>query len=225
MRRKCLLSAAMLSALLATSACAAGSPDPVASPHSARLAGSGAGGGSSGQPQIGISQWNAAEAARKAKTTPATAAKEVPAAKAKPAAAKPEPVATTTPATAAKAKSAEKAAAAANAAAANAAAAEKAAAAAAAKEAAAKKKAAAAKTRPAAGAPKRVVPVPVTPKTSPTAVPQGPAEELVGSACEEAQTLADTLKGSVKVTDPALPGIGVETGTDAGKVGEFRCLD
>ena len=235
MRRKYLLSAAMLSVLLATSACGAGSPAPVASSQPARPAGSdtgdgsGTGDGSTSRPEIGISQWNAAESARKAKTKPAAAAaKAEPAAKTPAAAAKAEPAAKTKPATAAKAKSAEKAAAAAKATAAYAAAAEKAAAAAAAaagNEAAAKKKAAAAKTRPAAGALKRAAPVHGAPKTAPAPVRQGSAEEIVGSACGAADTLFDTLKGSVTVSDPALPGTGVGTGTDAGTTGEFRCLD
>lgn len=223
MRRKYLLSAVTLSVLLASSACAAGSPAPVASSQPARLTGSGTGDGSTSRPEIGISQWNAAEAARKAKTKPAAAAKA-------------EPVAKTKPATAAKAKSAEKAAAAAKATAASAAAAEKAAAAAAKKKAAAaaaKKKAAgaAAKTRPAAGSPKRVVPEPVAPKTAPAPVRQGSAEQpgsaeqIVGSACGAADTLVDTLKGSATVSDPALPNTGTGTGTDAGTMGEFRCLD
>jgi len=226
MRRKYLLSAVTLSVLLASSACAAGSPAPVASSQAARLTGSGTGDGSTSRPEIGISQWNAAEAARKAKTKPAAAAKA-------------EPTAKTKAATAAKAKSAEKAAAAAKATAASAAAAEKAAAAAAKKKAAAEKKAAAkkkaagaaAKTRPAAGSAKRVVPVPVAPKTAPAPVrqgsteQQGSAEQLVGSACGAAHTLVDTLKGSVTVSDPALPNTGTGTGTDAGTMGEFRCLD
>jgi hypothetical protein len=98
---------------------------------------------------------------------------------------------------------------------------------AAAKKAAAQKKAAGApaKTRPSQGALKRVTPVPVAPKTAPAPTREGSAEDVVPSACGEAQTLKDTLQGSVTVTDPALPGTGVGIGTDAGTMGEFHCLD
>lgn len=220
MRRKYLLSAAMLSLMLATSACGAESPAPVASSQPAHLTGSGTGDASISRPEVGISQWNAAEAARKAKTKAAVATKEEPAAKTKPAAAKPGATAETEPAGAAKAKAAEKAAAAQEAAA------EKAAAAAAEKKAAAKEKAAgtAAKTPPATGGLKQVTPVPAAPKTSPAPAGQGPADDIGDAACEAAHTLDDALQGSVTVTDPALP-IGVGIGTDAGTTGEFRCPD
>jgi hypothetical protein len=225
MRRKYLLSTAMLSVLLATSACTAGSPVPASSPQPANsssqpasLAGAGTGNGSLGGPQIGVSQWNAAQAARKAKPRPATAASTESAAK-------------TQPATAAKAKAttaATKAKPAGKAAAATAAAAEKSAAAAA-KKAAAKKKAArdAAKTRPGTGALKRTTPVPVAPRTAPAAVRRGSAEQIVRSACTAADTLHGNLvEGSVTIGNPALPAqIAGGTGTSAGAMESFRCLD
>jgi len=227
MRRKYLLSVAMLSVLLATSACEAGSPAPVASPQAAGLTGSGTGVASTGQPEIGISQWNAAQAAKAAETRPAAAPKAEPAAQTKPAAAaKAKSAAKTKPAATAEATSAAKAAGA------KAAAAEKAAAAAAKKEAAAKKKAAkaAGKTRPATGGLKRVTPLPVTPKTAPAPVHQGSAEqsaeEIVRSACETADTLYDnTLEGPATIGDPVLPVTVGGTGTDAGTMDKFRCLD
>lgn len=95
MRRKSLLSVAMLSVLLATSACTAGTsavgsfPRPAGSAGAA-FTGAGAGGSSSAGagsgkgPQIGVSQWNAAEAAKTANTEATAAA---PAARSKPAAA------------------------------------------------------------------------------------------------------------------------------------------
>jgi len=94
MRRKCLLSVAMLSVLLATSACTAGTSPQVSSPHPAGGAFTepGDGGsfsaatGSEKRPEIGISQWNAAEAAKTAeatKTTTATAGATAPAVPAK----------------------------------------------------------------------------------------------------------------------------------------------
>jgi hypothetical protein len=85
MRRKCLLSVAMLSVLLATSACTAGTSAQMSSPHPAGAAGGAftepgdggsfsAGTGSGKRPEIGISQWNAAEAAKTAEATKTTAA-------------------------------------------------------------------------------------------------------------------------------------------------------
>jgi hypothetical protein len=232
MRRKYLLSTAMLSVLLATSACTAGSPVPASSPQPANsssqpasLAGAGTGNGSLGGPQIGVSQWNAAQAARKAKPRPATAASTESAAKTQPAtAAKAKATTAATKATTAatKAKPAGKAAAA------TAAAAEKSAAAAA-KKAAAKKKAVrdAAKTRPGTGALKRTTPVPVAPRTAPAAVRRGSAEQIVRSACTAADTLHDNLvEGSVTIGNPALPAqIAGGTGTSAGPMESFRCLD
>ncbi|MFF2316461.1 hypothetical protein ACFVTE_09350 [Arthrobacter sp. NPDC058097] len=237
MRRKYLLSVAMLSVLLATSACEAGSSASVASPHSERLTGSGTGDGSTSQPEIGISQWNAAQAAKVAKTKPAAAAKAGSSAKTMPAAAaKAKSAAKTKPAATAEATAAAKAAA--TKAAAKAAAAENAAATAAKTEAAAKKEAAAkekaardaAKTRPATGSLKQVTPLPVTPKTAPEPVRQGsaeqPAEEIVRSACETADTLHDnTLDGSATIGVPGLPITVGGTGTDAGTMDKFRCLD
>jgi hypothetical protein len=224
MRRNYLLSAAMLSALLATSACGAASPVPAPSLHPARLAGSGAGDGSTGRPEIGISQWNAAEAARKAKTQPAAATKDASAATTKPAAAKAEAAPKTEPAGAANAESAEKAAAA------NAAAVEKAAAAAE-KKAAAKKETApaAAKTPPAEGGLKRVTPVPVATKTAPAPAPHGSAEPTVGSDCGAPHATDNIPEVSVKVSPQVLPdiavGIGTDAGTDTGTADAIRCLD
>ena len=228
MRRKYLLSVAMLSVLLATSACEAGHSAPDASPQTAGSTGSGTGAATTGQPEIGISQWNAAQAAKAAETRPAAAAKARPAAQTKPAAAaKAKSAGKTKPAATAEATSAAKAAGAKAAAAA-----EKAAAAAAKKEAAAKKKAAkaAGKTRPATGGLKRVTPLPVTPKTAPAPVHQGSAEqsaeEIVRSACETADTLYDnTLEGPATIGDPVLPVTVGGTGTDAGTMDKFRCLD
>lgn len=85
MRRKCLLSVAVLSVLLATSACTAGTVAQVSSPQPAGTAGGAftepgdggsfsAGTGSGKRPEIGISQWNAAEAAKTAEATKTTAA-------------------------------------------------------------------------------------------------------------------------------------------------------
>ncbi|MFP3462093.1 hypothetical protein R5O87_14695 [Arthrobacter globiformis] len=232
MRRKYLLSVAMLSVLLATSACQAGSPASVASPQPAGLTGSGAGAGSTSQPEIGISQWNAAQAAKAAKTNPAAATKAGPSAHTKPAAAtkakaaaKTEPAATDEATAdakdlAAKAAAAEKAAAAV---------AKKEAAkkeAAAKQEAAAKKKAArdAAKTRPAPGGLKRVTPIPVTPKTAPAPDQQDSAEEVVRSACDTADALHDNILDAT-VGDPVLPVTVGGTGTDADTMSKFRCLD
>jgi uncharacterized membrane protein YqiK len=234
MRRKYLLSVAMLSVLLATSACEAGHPAPVASPQAAGLTGSGTGAATTGQPEIGISQWNAAQAAKAAETKPAAASKAEPAAQTKPAApakaksdAKTKPASTADPTPAAKTAGAKAAAAA-----------EKAAAAAAKKEAAAQKEAAAkkkaakaaGKTQPATGGLKRVTPIPVTPKTAPAPVHQGSAEqsaeEIVRSACETADTLYDNaLEGPATIGDPVLPVTVGGTGTDAGTMDKFRCLD
>lgn len=238
MRRKYLLSVAMLSVLLATAACEAGSPAPVASPQAAGLTDSGAGGNSTSQPEIGISQWNAAQAAKSAKARPAAATKAGSSAHTKPAAAaNATSAAKEKPAAKSKPSAADNAAAAAKATAAKAAAAEKAAAAAkkedaAKKEAAAKKKAARAaeKTQPATGGLKRITPLPVTPKTAPAPVRQGSAEqsaeEIVRSACETADTLHDnTLEGPATVIDPVLPITVGGTGTDAGTMVKFRCLD
>jgi hypothetical protein len=233
MRRKYLLSVAMLSVLLATSACQAGHPAPVASPQAAGLTGSGTGAATTGQPEIGISQWNAAQAAKAAETKPAAASKAEPAAQTKPAApakaksdAKTKPASTADPTPAAKTAGAKAAAAA-----------EKAAAAAAKKEAAAQKEAAAkkaakaaGKTEPATGGLKRVTPLPVTPKTAPAPVHQGSAEqsaeEIVRSACETADTLYDNAREeSATVGDPVPPITVGGTGTDAGTMDKFRCLD
>jgi hypothetical protein len=233
MRRKYLLSVAMLSVLLATSACEAGSPAPAGSPQAAGLTGSGTGVASTGQPEIGISQWNAAQAAKSAKARPAAAAKAEPAAQTRPAAAaKAKSAAKTKPAATAEATSAAKAAAA------KAAAAEKAAAAAAKKEAADKKEAAAkkkaaraaGKTQPATGGLKRITPLPVTPKTAPAPGRHGSAEqsaeEIVRSACETADTLYDNAREeSATVGDPVPPITVGGTGTDAGTMDKFRCLD
>lgn len=242
MRRKYLLSVAMLSVLLATSACEAGSTAPVASPQAAGLTGSGAGVASTTPPEIGISQWNAAQAAKAAKTKPAAATKAGSSAHTKPAQAanakseaKEKPDARTQPAATAEATSAAKAAAA-NSAAAEKAAAEKAAAAkkeaAAKEEAAAKKKAAGAagKTPPATGGLKRITPLPVTPKTTPAPVREGSAEEsadeIVRSACETADTLHDsTLEGPASISDSVLRLTVDGTGTDTGTLEKFRCLD
>jgi hypothetical protein len=192
MRRKCLLSVAMLSVLLATSACTAGTSAQVSSPQPAGNAGGAftepgdggsfsAGTGSGKRSEIGISQWNAAEAAKTAaatKTAAASTGATPPAVPAKSAAAGKGKSAAHDDREDAKAGAAQSAAAKAATAAAKAAAADKESKIAAAKAAAKKAaKAAAAKKvevpvpvkTPPVDAPglKHVMPVPVTPKVTP----------------------------------------------------------
>lgn len=205
MRRKYLLSVAMLSVLLAASACTAGTPAQVSSPQpagsaDATFAHGSAGGnsrfgtGSSKGPEIGISQWNAAEAAKTAK------AKAVSAAKAKAVA---EAKATVARSAAAKATAEE---------ASKAAAAEKAEAAKAAKDAAAKKGTAPvpAKTPPTNDhGMKRVTPVPVTPKQTPAPVEPPSPEESPSPEETEGQSL-DLPPGARIHLPDVLPDVTVE---------------
>jgi hypothetical protein len=198
MRRKCLLSVAMLSVLLATSACTAGTSAQVSSPQPAGTAGGAftepgdggsfsAGTGSGKRSEIGISQWNAAEAAKTAaatKTTAASTGATPPAVPARSAAAGKGKSAAHDDREDAKAGAAQSAAAKAATAAAKAAAAEKESKIAAAKKAA---KAAAAKKvevpvpvkTPPVDAPglKHVTPVPVTPKVTPAPTESASPEE------------------------------------------------
>ncbi|HEY3573051.1 MAG TPA: hypothetical protein VGK98_04415 [Arthrobacter sp.] len=198
MRRKYLLSAAMLSILLATSACGAATVSPNSSPEPARLADAGVQVSSSSGPEIGTSQRAAAADAK--------------AAKAKAGAAKAKALA------AAKAKSGEAAKAKANAVAK--AAAEKASVEqmAVARSTAAKKTAerSAAKASSAAAAAKRVTPVPAVPKPAPAPIQPASSEKVVNTAYTTAYTWYDnTPVGSASISHPVLHRTAGGTGTYA----------
>ncbi|MGN7253326.1 hypothetical protein [Arthrobacter sp. SAFR-014] len=202
MRRKYLLSAAMLSVLFATSACGAGTPAPSSSSAPARLANAGVEDRYSSGPEVGTSQIVAAAKARAAKATKVAAAKakKVAAAKTKAVAA-----AKATRVAAAKAKVA----AAETAAAQNVAAARKAA-----KRAAAKARAAAP-----AGSPKRAVPAPAVPKAAPAPLTQASPEKIVSTAFTTAYTWYDnTPEGSATISHPVLHRTAGGTGTYADPV-------
>jgi hypothetical protein len=210
MRRKCLLSVATLSVLLATSACTAGTPAQVSSPqpagnadatsaHAGAVGSSTAVAGSSKVPEIGVSQWNAAQAAKTeaAKTAKATA---VEAAKAKSAAADARAAAKAAAAQSAAAKAAAKAAAA-----------EKAAKAAAAKKGTAPDPA---KTPPADGDMRHLTPVPAAPKQAPAPAEspsptESPSPEETASPEEPDTKALDITPGTRIYLPDALSGITV----------------
>jgi hypothetical protein len=197
MRRKYLLSAAMLSVLLATSACGTATVAPTASPSTTGLANAGAGAGYGSGPEIGVSQRVAAENLKAAKAAKAKTAK----AKAR---------------AAAKAKALEaarkKAGTAAKAAAAKAAAAGKKAAA---TSAAAKQKAEQAAGKASAAVPKKVTPVPAVPKLAP-APARASSEKIIRTAYTTAYTWYDnTPAGSASISHPVLHKTAGGTGTYA----------
>lgn len=191
MRRKYLLSAAMLSILLATSACGAANVVPTSSPQPAGLANAGVEVSSSNAPEIGTSQRGAAAEAKAAKAKASAAAKANAVAAAK-----------------AKANAVTKAAAAEKAGVEQAAVSKAAAAKTAAERSAAKASSAAAA--------KRVTPAPAVPKPAPAPIQPASSERIVNTAYTTAYTWYDnTPVGSASISHPVLHRTAGGTGTYA----------